>query len=81
MGALEFDELRHGGGHAELFGVGGVDSGDERLHESFEYFAAEAAAGERGNALVGRRYLSSSNAIGPRGMNGSASKRSLPTKA
>ena len=64
MRALEFDELRHGGRHAEFFGVGGVNSGDERLHESFEYLAAKAAAGERGDALVGRRVQAVSKQLG-----------------
>ena len=64
VSAFEFDELRHGGGHAEFFRVGGVDAGDERLHKSFEHFAAKPATSERGNAFVSLRRRSRSMQLG-----------------
>src|SRR5262245_19676489 len=49
--ALEFDELRHRGCHAEFFRIGRVNSGDERLHEALENFAAKSATRKRCDTL------------------------------
>src|SRR5205814_2149716 len=56
VSAFEFDELGNGSSHAEFFGVGSINPGDQRLYKTFEHLAAETAASERSNALIGLRF-------------------------
>ncbi len=53
MLALHLQEHGEGRLHAHLLGVAGVDAGDDRLGDTRQRLAAEAAADEVGEALVG----------------------------
>ena len=53
VAALHLEEARHGGGEREGVGIGGVDAPDERLGHALERLAAEPAAHEGAQALIG----------------------------
>jgi NADH-quinone oxidoreductase subunit A len=50
--ALHLQKLRHGGGQAQVLGVGAVDAAEQRLGQAIERFLAKPAADEAGQGLV-----------------------------
>ena len=63
MVALAGPELGHRGGHAELLGVGRVDSANQRLHNPLVSLTPETARGKVGQALVGLVSLGGSKIL------------------